>query len=94
MHEHEPLIGTDSLIRCRTCGIILPQMTEEVCKVYSAKGATKVLNEMATAGKYRANSLENGFVVYVRERNGLREEVTGEKLSKRTFRVIKRLISV
>ena len=93
-HEHEPLIGLGGIIKCRTCGEILPSMEEEITKVSSSKRVRSILEEIAVAGRYRAYSFEGEFVVYSRDRNGLREEITGEKLSERNYRIFKRTISV
>ena len=92
-HQHEPLIQLGGLIRCKTCGKLLPSMEEEITKVSSARRVVKVLQEIAVAGKYRAVSFEKEFVVYSRDKNGSREEVTGEKLGERHYRVFKRTVS-
>ena len=92
-HIHDPLVGLDSLIRCRTCGKILPYMEEELSKVTSAKRARRLLEEIASAGKYTVSSSEGAFAVYSRDKNGIREEITGKRISARNYRVYKRLIS-
>ena len=93
-HKHEPIIQLDGLIKCRTCGEILSSMEEEITRVSSARRVIKVLQEIAVAGKYRASSFAGEFVVYSRDRNGNREEVTGQKISERNYRIFKRTISV
>ena len=92
-HKHEPLVQLDGLIKCRICGELLPYAEEEICKVSSAMRVRRVLEEIAVAGEYTADSYEKGFIVYSKKQNGIIEEVTGEKLSDRNYRVYKRLIS-
>lgn len=93
-HKHEPIVGLDSIIRCRTCGKILPSAEYEVCKVSSAIRARRVLDEIAIAGGYAATSYDRGFVVYSKTHGGVKEEVVGEKLADRNYRVFKRVSSV
>ena len=92
-HKHEPLVQLDGMIKCRTCGIILPYAEEEICKVSSAMRVRRVLEEIAVAGGYYAASYEQGFIVYSKKQDGIVEEVTGEKLSDRNYRVYKRMVS-
>ena len=92
-HIHDPFLLINNTIRCRTCGEILPNMEEEITKVSSSKRATKVLQEVAVAGRYVARSFEREFVLYTRDTNGIREEVTAEKLSDRNYRVFKRIVN-
>ena len=93
-HEHEPILSLDGIIRCRACGELLPNMEEEITKVSSARRVVKVLQEIAVAGRYRASSFEGEFVVYCRDKNGNREEVTGQKVGERNYRIFKRTVSV
>ena len=93
-HEHDPEIQLNGLIKCRTCGEPLLSMEEEITKVSSAIRVVRVLQEIAVAGKFRASSFEGDFVVYARDRNGNREEITGQKLNERSYRIFKRTISV
>ena len=92
-HKHSVVVTLDGLIRCSTCGNILPQSEEEICKVTSAVQARRALEEIAVAGKYNAQYFGNYFVVYAKESNGVREEVTGEKVAERQYRIYKRLVS-
>ena len=93
-HEHEPMVMLNGTIRCRTCGEILPRMEETISLVSSQRRANRILQEIAVAGHYQANTFEDGFVVYSRSNNGNREELTVQKLSERNYRIVKRLISL
>ena len=93
IHKHEPQILLDGQIKCRTCRKLLSSAEEEITKVSSARRVIKILQEIAVAGRYRATSFEKEFVVYSRDKNGNREEVTGERLSERNYRIFKRTIS-
>jgi len=90
-HEHDALIGNDFIIRCRTCGEILPYAEVEICKVSSALMANRTIQAMAVTGKYMASSFNDDFVIYTRKINGIKEEITGEKIADRQYRVFKRL---
>ena len=92
-HEHDPVLMLDGLIKCRTCGKILPSMEEEISIVTSRRRAEKILQEIAVAGSYQADKFENGFVVYSKEYNNYREEVTAQKTEGTGYRVLKRFIS-
>ena len=92
-HEHEPMVMLDGMIRCRTCGELLPRMEETISLVSSQRRANRIVQEIAVAGHYQANALEDGFVVYSRRKNGSQEEITVQKLSERNYRIVKRLIS-
>ena len=93
-HEHEPNIQLNGMITCRTCGEILPYMEEDIAKVDSALKANRILQELAVAGNYRANSWDSGFVLYSRDKNANREELAVKKGSKRNYRVVKRVVHV
>ena len=88
-HKHEPIISLDGQIKCRTCGKILPFFEEELAKVSSAIRLRRILEEIAVAGNYTAISFHRGFVVYSKKIDNLREEVTGEKVANREFRIYK-----
>lgn len=92
-HVHEAELGLDKSIRCRECGEILDTYKEEICKVSSASRVRKILEEIAVSGGYSASGFENGFVVFSTVREGLTEEVNGEKVADRVFRVYKRIRS-
>ena len=92
-HKHFPEIQLDGTIKCKDCGQTLPYAEEEICKVSSAMRVRRVLEEIAIAGEYMAASYEKGFMVYSKRQNGITEEVTGEKLSERNYRVYKRLVT-
>jgi hypothetical protein len=90
-HVHNPTVGLDNIIKCQTCGDILPYAEKEICKVSSANRVQRVLEEIAVAGGYVASSFENGFIVYTNTIAGIREEVTASKISGRNYRVYKRM---
>ena len=93
MCEHEPEIQLGGLIKCRICGNILPEATEEITKVSSARRARRILEELAMAGNYYVASRERGFPIYARDKNGVKEEITAEKLADREYKVYRKLIS-
>jgi len=68
-------------------------MEEEITQMDSAVQANRVLQEIAVAGHYRASSFMDGFVIYSRDIDKRREEVTIQKISNRKFRVYRRIIS-
>ena len=92
-HRHEPIVTLDGLIKCKDCGKILENTELELAKVNSATMARRLLGEIAVAGKYQVKSMD-GFPVYSREQNGILEEITGEKLSARNYRIYKTLSMV
>lgn len=92
-HKHDPMVQLNGIILCRNCGKLLSYAEQEICKVSSALQVNRVLEEIAVAGGYTAASHEKGFIVYSRVNNGTKEEVTGEKLAERSFRVYKRLMN-
>jgi len=93
-HRHMPILQLNNTISCRTCGEQLTDVTTELCKLSSATRARQVVEEIATVGKYTAVAIVNGFVVYCRNlNNNIREEVTAERISSRSFRVNKRLLT-
>ena len=53
-------------------------------------GVFRLLNEMAVAGRYTANSYENGFPIFTKVRGGRTEELTAKKRGKRWYSVIRR----
>jgi len=67
------------------------RVEEEICKLTSAKQVRRTLEELAMTGDYRVDHYENDFVVYTRERDGIKEELTGKKLGDRNYQVIKRV---
>lgn len=90
-HEHDPILQLGGIIRCRKCGEILPEMTEEITTVTSRRRAEKILQEIAVAGKYRADRFEGGFVVYSRTTEDNEEEVQAQKKEGVGYRVIKHI---
>jgi len=89
-HEHDPILQLDGIIKCRTCGVMLSNMEEEITTVTSRRRAEKVLQELAVAGGYRASGFDDGFVVYRIEKNGNEEEVTAKKKEGVGYKVVKR----
>ncbi len=92
-HEHEPLVGLDGIIKCRTCGEVLPYAEQELGKVSSARMANEFLDKIAIEGKYQIVSKEGGFAIYSKDRDGIREEITAIKKSDRVYIVLQKLIS-
>ena len=91
-HLHEPTITLDGRFKCRTCGQVLEQATEEI-RVSSKRTAKRILDELAVAGNYYASSYERGFIVFSRTKDGVTEEITGEHINERDYRIIKRFLS-
>ena len=90
-HKHESYISLDNIIRCRTCGQVLPFIEETIGKVVSAKQAKRVLDEIAVTGKYRAIGFSGGFIIFGKNKDdSLVEEITAEKLKERNF-IIKKI---
>ena len=92
-HEHEPLVGLNGLIKCKTCGNILPSVEMTISHVSSAYRARKVLENIASAGKYTIIGFHEDFPVYSKNKNGIIEEITASKITIRDYRVIKKIIS-
>ena len=92
-HTHEPDVGLDGIIKCRTCGEVLPYAEKELAKVSSAKMANRLLDEIAIRGKFHAESFENDFIVYAKDKNGIREEVTAKRKSERVYIILQNLVS-
>ena len=93
-HKHEAYISLDNIIRCRTCGQVLPFIEETIGKVVSAKQAKRVLDEIAVTGKYRAIGFSGGFIIFGKNKDdSLVEEITAEKLKERNF-IIKKVMKM
>ena len=98
-HIHEPLVGLDGINRCRTCGKLLSDTKhleeEEIVlgKVSSSRMANRLLDEIAIKGGFHAESFEGGFIVYSKDKNGIREEVTAKKKSDRVYIILQKFIS-
>ena len=93
IHEHEPLILLDGIIKCRTCGEILPYAEQELGKVSSAVMANRMLDELAIQGGFKADSFEDGFIVYSKDKDGIREEMSARRKSERVYIIIQKFIS-
>ena len=92
-HIHEPLVSLDNIIKCRTCGQILPYVEQELGKVSSARMANRLLGEIAVKGGFHAGSFDGDFIVYSRDKDGIREELTVEKKSERVYIILRKLVS-
>ena len=92
-HTHEPIIGLDSLIKCRNCGQILPYAEQELGKVSSAVMANRLLDEIAIKGGFHAESFEGDFIVYAKDKNSIREEITIKKRAERVYVIYKKIRS-
>ena len=89
-HIHDPTITLDGRIQCRDCGETLTNAEREITKVNSATRVRGVLEEIAMAGQYVVTGQHDGFPVYSRKLdNNITEEVTGEKLADRSYKVYK-----
>jgi len=88
-HKHDIIISLNHQITCRTCGQIVPYFEEIISRVQSAKKAKRIMDEIAVAGEYKAISIYQGFVHYVRELDGLTEEITARETGDRAFEVVK-----
>lgn len=92
-HIHEPIVGLDSIIRCKNCGQILPYAEQELGKVSSAIMANRLLDEIAVKGGFHAEAFEGDFIVYSRDKDGIREEMTVKKKSDRVYVILQKLVS-
>ena len=92
-HKHEALIGLDGIIKCRTCGQILPYAEEVLGNVPSIKVARRILDEIAIKGGHSVSAFADGFVVYTKDQDGIREEVSCRRISSREYQIYKRLVS-
>lgn len=91
-HKHEPIVSLDNILKCRTCGQSLSYSEREIGKVVSSKIANRMLDELAIKGSFKVASFESGFIVYFKEKDGIREELTVKKQSERQFVIIQRYI--
>ena len=92
-HEHEATVGLDNVIRCRTCGEVIPYAETELGKVSSAIMANRLLDEIAIKGGFHAESFEDDFIVYAKDKDGMREEMTVKKKSDRVYVILQKLVS-
>ena len=92
-HTHEPLVSLEGILKCRTCGKVLEYAEQELGKVVSARIANRMLDELAIQGGFEAASFEAGFIVYSKNRDGIREELTAKKQSDRQFIIVQRYIT-
>ena len=93
-HKHEGLVGNDGTIRCRTCGQLLPFMTETLSRVSSSRRARRILDEIAVSGRYTASTFNGRFIVFSKLKGNLMEEITANKLGEREFEITKKIVSV
>ena len=92
-HEHEALAELGGIIKCRTCGQILSYAEQELGKVSSARMANRLLDEIAVKGEFHADSFEGDFIVYSKDKDGMREELTVKKESDRVYVILRKLVS-
>ena len=92
-HKHEAIVDLSGLIKCRTCGDVLPSAEIELGKVSSAIMANDFLDKIAIEGKYQIVSKEGGFAVYSKDKDGIREEVSARKKGDRVYIIYQRLIT-
>jgi len=93
MHKHEPLVGLDGLIRCKDCGEILKYAEKELAKVSSARMATKVLTKIAYEGGFKMDSIEGEFIMYSKDKDGIKEQITVRKRSARVYIILQKITS-
>jgi len=84
-------ITLEDQIRCKDCGTILESVEKQVGTANSAKAARSLQEEIAVTGRYIATTFENGFVVFSKTRNNIKEEVICRKTGNRFYHIIKRL---
>ena len=92
-HIHEPIVQLDGLIKCRTCGAAMPYTEQELGKVSSARMANRLLDEIAVKGEFHADSFDGDFIVYSKDKDGMREELTVRKESDRVYVILRKLVS-
>lgn len=92
-HTHEPIVGLDFIIKCRTCGEVMPYAELELGKVSSARMANRLLSELAIKGQYTAKSFEDGFISFSKDNNGITEEITCRKKSNRVYIILRKITS-
>jgi len=92
-HVHDPIYGFGS-IRCRTCGESLLSAETQIGTAESEKRAIMLVLSIAVEGKYQAMMWSEGFPVFRRTANGLREEVYATKTGKRRYKVMKRVMVI
>jgi len=91
-HRHEPIIGLDNILRCRTCGKELSSAEEIIVKTQSALSARRVQDEIAIAGRYFASHFQSGSLVYSKSENGLRFELSVRLVKDKECLVIRNTI--
>lgn len=66
--------------------------TKEVITLanFTSRNMARVtLEQIAVSGEYTAVGYNDGFVRYVRVHDNVKEEVTGKKINKRSYTVVK-----
>ena len=91
-HRHEPIIGLDNILRCRTCGKELSSAEEIIVKTQSALSARRVQDEIAIAGRYFASHFQYGSLVYSKSENGLRYELSLMHVKDKDYIVIRTVV--
>ena len=92
-HKHEPLVGLNGIIKCKDCGEVLSYAEQELGKVSSARMANRLLDEIAVKGEFHADSFDGDFIVYSKDKDGMREELTVKKESDRVYVILRKLVS-
>ena len=90
-HEHDPIVGSDKIIRCRICGELLSHLEEVLGRLTSFTRARRFQDEIAWNGGYVAAGYTGLSVIYSRRTDGLVEEVTVRKMGDRKFEVVKKI---
>ena len=88
--KHEAIVKNGRL-ECLLCGEALSNAKKSVGQADSLVKARSTLDEIASAGEYRAAGTRGNFVVYSRQLNGVTEEITIERTTKRRWNVVKRI---
>jgi len=93
-HEHEGEVTLDELIKCRICGENLPSTEKEIATFSSKTMLKSALEEIAVAGRYTASGFSDSFVIYSKDTENIREEVSGKRKNSRAFVIYKRLSTI
>ena len=103
MHIHEPMTQLDDLIRCRTCGELIEKGGDdpiensevELATVTSSRYANSIIDQIAIEGDFQPDAIVNGFMVYSKTKDGIREELTIRRRAEtRMYVVVKKTIRI
>lgn len=84
-------ITLDDQIKCKDCGSILEFVEKKVATATSMRAAKALQEEIAVAGRYIASAFDDSFVVYLKIKGNIKEEVLCKKKGNRSFQIFKRL---